>query len=83
MGLSILYAVMLTAGIVAAFRASALVSLLFLLAVSVLGTIALAMLKYGEAFLWASLIIPLGVLLASLALTSALDRIARRSCHRS
>ncbi len=81
MGFSLVYALTLISFVVVALKAGALIQLLILLAISVIATLGLAMMKFGEHALWLSLIVPPALLVISLALTSIFDRVARRAWH--
>lgn len=81
MAWSLVYMLTLVMVLIAALRSGALFRLLILLAVSVISTLALALMKYDEHFLWAGLIVPPAALLTTFAVTSVFDRITRRAWH--
>lgn len=81
MAWSLVYIFTLIMVMIAALRSGALLRLLVLLAVSVIATLALALMKFDEDFLWAGLIVPPAILLTTFALASVFDRITRRAWH--
>ncbi|WP_312407952.1 hypothetical protein [Rhizobium sp.] len=81
MAWSLVYILTLVMVLIATLRSGALFRLLILLAVSVIATLALALMKYDEHVLWAGLIVPPAILLTTLAFASAFDRITCRAWH--
>lgn len=79
MAWSLVYIFTLVIVMIAALRSGALLRILVLLAVSVIATLVLATMKFDERYLWAGLIVPPAILLATFALASVFDRIARRA----